>query len=90
INPQRVAGRITQQRYEKLVNAIQTVLRQAIAKGGTTLKDFVQQDGQTGYFQIELQVYGRAGEACRQCGTTIRQITQAQRSTYYCPKCQRY
>ncbi|MGV6808728.1 MAG: bifunctional DNA-formamidopyrimidine glycosylase/DNA-(apurinic or apyrimidinic site) lyase [bacterium] len=90
INPQRAAGSITRQRYEKLVNAIQTVLRQAIAKGGTTLKDFVQQDGQTGYFQIELQVYGRAGEACRQCGTTIRQITQAQRSTYYCPKCQRY
>lgn len=89
INPKTHAGRISLPRYEKLIAAIKEVLANAIAQGGTTLRDFVSADGQTGYFQIQLQVYGRAGKACKQCGGDIRQITQNQRSTFYCPNCQR-
>ena len=60
-----------------------------IARGGSTLRDFVGSDGQSGYFQLEAFVYDRAGLPCRVCGTPIRQIVQGQRSTFYCPTCQR-
>lgn len=88
INPKTQAGRISLQRYQKLVMAIKQVLRSAIEQGGTTLRDFVSAEGQSGYFQIMLQVYGRAGQPCKACGKAIRQIVQNQRSSYYCPHCQ--
>ncbi len=89
INPKITAGRISLKRYEKLVFAVKTVLSLAIEQGGTTLKDFVNADGQTGYFQLKLSVYGRTDQPCTNCSNPIRQITQAQRSTYYCPQCQK-
>ncbi len=89
INPKISAGRISLKRYEKLVFAIKTVLSLAIEQGGTTLKDFVNADGDTGYFQLKLSVYGRAGEPCPQCSKPVRQFTQSQRSTFYCPQCQK-
>ena len=65
------------------------VLSEAIRIGGTTLRDYVNADGAPGYFAQELFVYERGGEPCRRCGTRVRQITQGQRSTYWCPGCQR-
>ncbi len=88
IHPQRAAGRISLRRYEFLAQATKDVLQAAIAKGGTTLRDFVQSNGEAGYFRIDLAVYGRAGQRCH-CGGTIRQTRLAQRSTYYCARCQR-
>ncbi|MBD3618499.1 MAG: bifunctional DNA-formamidopyrimidine glycosylase/DNA-(apurinic or apyrimidinic site) lyase [Chromatiales bacterium] len=89
INPRRAAGRVSRERYAALVKAIKDVLAEAIKQGGTTLRDFVREDGQPGYFRIRLKVYDRADKPCPVCGTAIRQITQGQRSTYYCPVCQR-
>jgi len=89
INPKRLACKIALQRDEKLVPAIKEIVQRSITQGGTTLRDFTQQDGKPGYFQQTLNVYGRAGEACRVCGHPIRQFTQAQRSTFYCPHCQK-
>lgn len=89
IRPGRAAGRITRREYATLAEAIRTVLQKAIAKGGTTLRDFTQPDGNTGYFSIHLNVYDRAGEPCRKCGTEIRHKVMGQRSTYWCPNCQR-
>ncbi len=89
IHPQRAAGRISRQRYESLVGAIRDVLERAIRRGGTTLRDFVNSDGAPGYFAQELLVYDRAGSDCFQCGATIAQKVIGQRSSYYCPVCQR-
>ena len=89
IHPQRAAGRISRQRYEGLVAAIRDVLDRAIRRGGTTLRDFVDSEGSPGYFAQELLVYDRAGSECFQCGATIRQKVIGQRSSYYCPACQR-
>jgi formamidopyrimidine-DNA glycosylase len=89
IHPQRAAGRISRQRYEGLVTAIVDVLQRAIQQGGTTLRDFVNSDGDPGYFAQELLVYDRAGGDCFQCGATIRQKIIGQRSSYYCSACQR-
>lgn len=89
INPKTQANKIAYQRYVRLTEAIKEVLKNAIKKGGTTLRDFVSADGQTGYFQIELQVYGREGESCHECDKPIQQITLGQRSTFYCGHCQR-
>jgi formamidopyrimidine-DNA glycosylase len=89
IHPLRAAGRIAVGRYAKLAAAIKQVIRQAIAQGGTTLRDFVQTDGRPGYFRQHLNVYGRADQPCPRCGAPIRQITHGQRSTFYCPHCQR-
>lgn len=88
IRPGRAAGRVTRLEYARLAEAIRTVLQRAIAKGGTTLRDFTQPDGNTGYFSIHLNVYDRVGKPCRVCGTEIRQKTMGQRSTYWCPTCQ--
>jgi len=88
ISPKRLAGKTSSTRYQKLVLMIKDVLAQAIAQGGTTLRDFVQVEGNPGYFQQELFVYGRAGQPCRICGSLIKQIKQGQRSTFYCSKCQ--
>jgi len=88
INPRRAAGRIALQRYELLVAAIKDVLASAINAGGTTLRDFYGGDGEAGYFQQQLEAYGREGEPCRRCNTPITIIVQGQRSTYYCKQCQ--
>jgi formamidopyrimidine-DNA glycosylase len=89
IRPTVRAERISRPRAEKLRLAIMDVLARAVKKGGSTLRDFSSADGQQGYFQLEAHVYDRAGEPCRVCGTTIRRIQQGQRSTYYCPTCQK-
>ena len=89
IRPTIAAGRITRQRYEALVQAIKDVLTRAITDGGTTLRDFVREDGKPGYFAQSLNVYGRAGETCHSCGTTIRKKQIGQRSSFYCPNCQK-
>jgi formamidopyrimidine-DNA glycosylase len=88
INPQIPAGIIPLSRYEKLTVAIKEVLENAIKQGGTTLRDFVNPDGKTGYFQVSLSVYGKAEQPCPKCSKTIQKITQAQRSTFYCAHCQ--
>jgi len=89
IRPATRADRISRPRAAKLRLAIIDVLARAVKKGGSTLRDFSNADGQQGYFQLEAHVYDRAGEPCRLCGTTIRRIQQGQRSTYYCPTCQK-
>lgn len=89
INPKRKAGSVSLARFEKLVNAIKTTLRDSIEQGGTTLRDFTSEDGQPGYFAQKLLVYGKAGEECSVCKQPIRQITQQARSTFYCSHCQR-
>ncbi|CAM3607876.1 bifunctional DNA-formamidopyrimidine glycosylase/DNA-(apurinic or apyrimidinic site) lyase [Parendozoicomonas haliclonae] len=88
IRPDRACGNISRHRYEELAQAIKAVLTRAIEVGGTTLKDFVGGDGKPGYFAIELSMYGRGGEFCKECGTTIREIRLNNRSTCYCPSCQ--
>jgi formamidopyrimidine-DNA glycosylase len=89
IHPNRPCGRIGQTRYDRLVHAIRAVLRKAIAEGGTSLRDFVREDGRPGYFAQELKVYGREGMPCPGCGAPIRQRRIGQRSSFFCPKCQR-
>lgn len=88
IDPRRAASRISPQRYHALVQCIKSVLQQAIKQGGTTLRDFTAQDGKPGYFQQTLNVYGRGGQPCPQCGQLLKQIRQQQRSSYYCGHCQ--
>ncbi len=89
IRPQLAANRLSRERSSRLVEEIRSTLRDAIKKGGSTLRDFVNSAGEPGYFQQDYWVYGRAGEPCRRCGAPIRQIRQGQRSTFYCPQCQR-
>lgn len=89
IHPGRPAGRISSRRYEKLTTAIKKVLQDALEQGGTTLRDFCDAAGNPGYFQLKLMVYARAGEPCYSCGAVIQHVRQAQRSTYFCRKCQR-
>ncbi len=89
INPQTAANTISRARYDKLAQAIRQILAAAILKGGSTLRDFVQVNGQSGYFQQDYFVYARTGKPCRICGTEIRQIVQGQRSTFFCAHCQR-
>lgn len=89
INPKTAAHRIGLARYEKLALAIRETLAAAIEQGGSTLRDFMAADGQPGYFQQSYFVYDRTGEPCRACGTEIRQLKQGQRSTFYCPNCQK-
>ena len=89
INPKRAAGRIARERYRLLAEAIRSVLQRAIRAGGTTLQDFVGGDGEAGYFQQQLDVYGREDMPCRNCKHPIRAIVQGQRATYYCARCQR-
>jgi len=88
IRPGLAAGRISLERMITLVAAIREVLAEAIDVGGTTLRDYVNPSGMPGYFRQKLFVYERRGQPCRRCRTRIRQLTQGQRSTYWCPKCQ--
>ncbi len=89
IDPRRAAGTIFRARYARLAVEVKRILAWAIERGGTTLRDFLSPDGAPGYFFRELCVYGRAGEPCRVCGTAIRQVSLGQRSTFWCPHCQR-
>ncbi len=89
IHPKRAAGRIARARYDKLAATIREVLDRAIRAGGTTLRDFFGGTGEAGYFQQQLDVYGREDEPCHGCGSPIRAIVQGQRATYYCLHCQR-
>jgi formamidopyrimidine-DNA glycosylase len=89
INPKTPAARISRARYDKLAAAIREVLAAAIVQGGSTLRDFIAANGQSGYFQQTYFVYDRAGVPCRNCGAPVRQIKQGQRSTFYCVNCQR-
>jgi formamidopyrimidine-DNA glycosylase len=89
INPKTAAGKISRARYDRLADAIRDILAAAIVQGGSTLRDFIAVNGQSGYFQQTYFVYDRAGVPCRNCGTPVRQIRQGQRSTFYCAVCQR-
>jgi formamidopyrimidine-DNA glycosylase len=89
IRPTTAAGRISLVRYDLLADAVRMTLAAAIEKGGSTLRDFVGSDGESGYFQLDYFVYDRAGLPCHVCGTPIKHIVQGQRSTYFCSRCQR-
>jgi len=89
IHPRRAAGAVSLARYARLAAEVKRILAHAIERGGTTLRDFLRPDGEPGYFERELFVYARAGEPCRVCATPIRALVLGQRSTYYCPRCQR-
>lgn len=89
IRPRRSARSLSRRETERLARAIRAVLTLAIRVGGTTLRDYVGADGAPGYFRQKLYVYERAGKPCRVCGAPIRQLQQGQRSTYFCPVCQR-
>ncbi len=88
IRPTRAAGRINRALYNRLAEAIRETLNRALKAGGTTLRDFRRSDGNPGYFQLSLNVYGRDGEPCLVCGTTIKAKRLGQRSAFFCPKCQ--
>lgn len=89
IHPSRAAGQVSREEYRALAQAIKRVLRLAIGRGGTTLRDFVAEDGRPGYFQQRLKVYGREGEGCRRCGGPVEVVRLGQRATYFCGRCQR-
>ena len=88
IHPQRAGQSLTAEECQRLVQHIKQILRRAIQRGGTTLRDFVGGDGKPGYFAQELLVYGRAGEPCLHCQTPLLEIRLGQRSTVFCPHCQ--
>jgi formamidopyrimidine-DNA glycosylase len=88
IHPTAPAGSLGSQRCTRLAMAIQETLTEAIAAGGSTLRDFVGSDGRPGYFQQQYFVYGRDGEPCRVCGTPVRKTIMGQRATFHCPRCQ--
>ena len=89
IRPTTRANRVSKPRLRRLVDATRDVLGAAIAKGGSSVRDYVGSDGSTGHFQLEYFVYAREGAACRVCGTAIRQARIGQRSSFFCPRCQR-
>lgn len=89
IRPTAPASRLSKPRAARLHQAIRDVLARAVETGGSTLRDFSNAQGEGGYFQLQATVYDRAGQPCRVCGTPIKGLRQGQRSTYYCPKCQR-
>ena len=89
IDPRRQAGSVSRARYQRLAGEVKRILAWAIERGGTTLRDFLNPDGAPGYFFRELFVYGREGEPCKVCGSPIRQQVIGQRSTFWCPSCQK-
>lgn len=89
IHPKRSANQIDKERYQLLTKCIKTILRKAIKKGGTTLKDFVNSKGNPGYFQQQLKVYGRSDLPCFVCQTKLKEIRLGQRSSVFCSKCQK-
>jgi formamidopyrimidine-DNA glycosylase len=89
IDPRRAGGGVSQERLERLAAAVRKTLRAAIAAGGSSLRDFSHSNGELGCFQAQHRVYDREGLPCVVCGTPIRSLRQGQRSTYFCPRCQR-
>jgi formamidopyrimidine-DNA glycosylase len=89
VRPRRQARTLTRVETGRIVRAVKSVLAMAIRVGGTTLRDYVGADGEPGYFKQKLYVYERSAQPCRTCRTPVRQLTQGQRSTYYCPTCQK-
>jgi len=89
IHPQAIACRLRGNRPEKLYESLQTVLTEAIAAGGSSISDYVDAQGRKGFFQFSHRVYQRTGESCLTCGTAIRRLLVVQRSSHFCPKCQR-
>ena len=89
ISPLRAAGRVSRERYAVLAAQVQRILRHAIRRGGTTLRDFLAPDGAPGYFEQELAAYGRGGAPCPRCGAALKQASLGQRTTAWCPRCQR-
>ncbi|MDC1311823.1 bifunctional DNA-formamidopyrimidine glycosylase/DNA-(apurinic or apyrimidinic site) lyase [Burkholderiales bacterium] len=89
ISPIRQANKVTRPKLELLIVAIKATLERAICAGGSSLQDFYLTDGSTGYFQQQYMVYGRAGKPCHKCKTTIKSVILGQRSSFYCPKCQK-
>ena len=89
ISPRTAARRLSQGRCDILAAGIRETLELAIRAGGSSLRDYVRSDGMAGNYQSQFLVYDRAGEACRRCGAKIRSVRQGQRSTFYCPKCQK-
>ena len=89
ISPLRAAGKVSRERYRALADAVRAILASAIARGGTTLRDFIAPDGAPGYFEQELSAYGRGGEPCPRCGRPLRQALVGQRATVWCGRCQR-
>lgn len=90
IRPTVAASRVSKPRAARLHAAVREVLARAVERGGSTLRDFSNIDGQNGHFQLEATVYGRTGEPCRVCAAPIKQIRQGQRSTFFCPYCQKH
>jgi formamidopyrimidine-DNA glycosylase len=89
LRPSRRASRLTRQQAERLVESLEAVLRQALELGGSSFSDYIHPDGDAGSYQEEHRVYGRRGEPCSACGTPIRRTRIAQRSSHFCPSCQR-
>lgn len=89
IHPALRADRLSRPRAERLLAAVRDTLARALSLGGSTLRDFRDAHGMDGAYQDEAAVYGRAGQPCRRCGTTVRRTVQAQRATYWCPGCQK-
>jgi formamidopyrimidine-DNA glycosylase len=89
LRPRRRASTITRAQYELLHKSVQEVLKEAIALGGSTVSDYVDADGEAGFFQLEHRVYGREGEPCLVCKTLIKRVVLAGRSSHYCPNCQK-
>jgi formamidopyrimidine-DNA glycosylase len=89
IHPAKAAGKLSKPQCDRLANAVRLILKKAIAAGGSSLKDFVNSEGDPGYFMVQTKVYDRKGLPCKVCKTPIVQIVQGQRSTYFCPQCQK-
>ena len=89
IAPLREAGSLTRARYARLADAVRSILGHAIARGGTTLRDYINPDGVPGYFEQELAVYGREGQPCHRCGRALRHAVIGQRASVWCGHCQR-
>ncbi len=89
ISPRRLASSVAGARAERLVPAIKSVLKDALAAGGSSLRDYAHADGELGYFQHHFSVYDREAKPCPRCGTPISRIVQSGRSSFFCPKCQR-
>lgn len=89
ISPLRAAGKVSRERYARLVQAVKGILGHAIERGGTTLRDFINPDGEPGYFELELLAYGRGGEPCPRCRRPLKQAAIGQRATVWCGHCQK-
>lgn len=89
IHPAKPAGKLSRTQCERLASAVRLILKRAITAGGSSLKDFVNSEGDPGHFMVQTKVYDRKGLPCKVCKTPISQIVQGQRSTYFCPQCQK-